>query len=295
MAILGEGFKFQKYTLGNDTNIVVVLLENIQDLEVVVLGSRSAGRSRALTVVPVDVFNIKKLWQELPQVTLTDILNNLAPSFTAPNQILGGTDHVEPASIRGLGTDQTLVLINGKRRHTIALVNVYGNIGRGSVGTDLNAIPANAVDKIELLRDGASAQYGSDAIAGVLNIQLIKNVKQVTATMYYGFNNTVFKSYTQANRGNFQDHQNPVYVNNHSIDGQRFLISLNYGWQLGKFKTDFVNFSMLYESREPTIRSGELTGNLDNRTPGDLASTALLNALQLTRNDFKVKTGQSGT
>ena len=95
------------------------------------------------------------------------MLNQTAPSFSSNTQTISdGTDHIDPASLRGLGPDQELVLINGKRRHTTSLVNVNGTFGRGNVGTDLNAIPATAIDKIEVLRDGAAAQYGSDAIAG---------------------------------------------------------------------------------------------------------------------------------
>ena len=87
-----------------------------------------------------------------------------------------GADHIVPASLRGLGPDQTLVLINGKRRHQSSLVNIFGTRGRGNSGTDLNAIPAAAIKRIEVLRDGASAQYGSDAIAGVINI-VLKNLE----------------------------------------------------------------------------------------------------------------------
>lgn len=104
---------------------------------------------------------------------MNQLLNYVAPSFSSNTQsISDGTDHIDPASLRGLGPDQVLVLINGKRRHNTALVNVNGTFGRGSVGTDLNAIPVAAIERIEILRDGASAQYGSDAIAGVINIIL---------------------------------------------------------------------------------------------------------------------------
>ncbi|HEX8607005.1 MAG TPA: TonB-dependent receptor, partial [Pedobacter sp.] len=108
---------------------------------VVVLGSRSAPRSRLETPVPVDVVDIKRLVQSAPQVTVNQILNFVAPSFTSNVvSLTDGTDHIDPASLRGLGPDQVLVLINGKRRHTTALVNINGSLGKGSVGTDLNAI-----------------------------------------------------------------------------------------------------------------------------------------------------------
>jgi iron complex outermembrane receptor protein len=104
------------------------------------------------------------------------MLQSLVPSFNFPRATIGdGTDHIRPATLRGLAPDQTLVLINGKRRHTSALVNVNGFVGRGSVSIDYNAIPAGAIGRAEVLRDGASAQYGSDAIAGVINVILRKD------------------------------------------------------------------------------------------------------------------------
>ena len=131
------------------------------------------GRSNVESPVPVDVFDLKKSGVQLPQTNINQILNTIAPSFTSTVQVAAdGTDHLDPAQLRGLGPDQTLVLLNGKRRHTSAFINVNGTPGRGTVGTDLNAIPSFALTKIEVLRDGASAQYGSDAIAGVLNLQL---------------------------------------------------------------------------------------------------------------------------
>ena len=144
--------------------------------EVVLVGSRSGGRSKADSPVPVDVFNLKDIQLSLPQTNINQILNSIAPSFTSTIQTnADGSDHLDPAQLRGLGPDQALVLVNGKRRHTSALINVNGTPGRGSVGTDLNASPAFALNKIEVLRDGASAQYGSDAIAGVMNLQLKKD------------------------------------------------------------------------------------------------------------------------
>ncbi len=117
--------------------------------EVVILGSRSGARSKTDSPVPVDVFNIKESSIVLPQTNISQILNAVAPSFTSTIQTnADGTDHLDPAQLRGLGPDQVLVLVNGKRRHTSALVNVNGSPGRGSVGTDLNAIPSFAINRI---------------------------------------------------------------------------------------------------------------------------------------------------
>lgn len=144
--------------------------------EVVVIGSRSqTARTNVQTAAPVDVITTKEL-KGFPQVDISQVLNYVAPSFNSNRQtVTDGTDHVDPASLRGLGPDQVLVLVNGKRRHTTALVNINGSVGRGSVGTDMNVIPVAAVERIEVLRDGAAAQYGTDAIAGVINVVLKKN------------------------------------------------------------------------------------------------------------------------
>lgn len=133
--------------------------------EVVVLGSRSrVVRSNTLTPVPVDVFSVAELTMT-GNVEPTQMINMVAPSFNSSRQtIADGTDHIDPATLRGLGPDQVLLLLNGKRRHNTALVNINGTIGRGSVGTDMNAIPTAAIERLEILRDGASSQYGSDAI-----------------------------------------------------------------------------------------------------------------------------------
>lgn len=140
--------------------------------QAVVLGTRAAERTVLNSPVPVDVLTPIEM-RQTGAVETSQIIQLLAPSFNFPRpSIADGTDHIRPSTLRGLGPDQVLVLLNGKRRHTTALVNVNGTIGRGSTGVDLNAIPASAIDRIEILRDGAAAQYGSDAIAGVINIIL---------------------------------------------------------------------------------------------------------------------------
>jgi iron complex outermembrane recepter protein len=138
----------------------------------VVIGTRLSDRTVLTAPVPVDVLTPAEI-QQSGQVETSQVIEMLAPSFNFPRPTINdGTDHVRPSTLRGLGPDQVLVLVNGKRRHTSALVNVNGSIGRGSTGVDLNAIPSSAIERIEILRDGAAAQYGSDAIAGVINIIL---------------------------------------------------------------------------------------------------------------------------
>src|SRR5215217_4856969 len=144
---------------------------------IVVTGTRRTDRTVADSPVPIDVIGA----DELSKTGLTEtnkILNQLVPSFNFPQPaIADGSDALRPATLRGLSPDQTLVLINGKRRHVSALLNINGTVGRGSAAVDLNTIPGIAIGRIEVLRDGASSQYGSDAIAGVINIQL-KNANE---------------------------------------------------------------------------------------------------------------------
>ena len=141
---------------------------------VVVLGSRTQAKTALDTAVPVGLISAKDL-QSAGSLELGKVLQDLDPSFNFTTTFISdGTDIIRPATLRGLGPDQLLVLVNGKRRHQQALVNVQQTIGRGSAGTDINAIPLSAIQSIEVLRDGAAAQYGSDAIAGVINIVLKK-------------------------------------------------------------------------------------------------------------------------
>lgn len=139
---------------------------------VAVTGSRGGERTIVKSPVPVDVINTSEL-KSSGRVETAQMLQAAAPSFNFPRPaVADGTDHVRPATLRGLGPDQALVLVNGKRRYTSALINNNGTIGRGTAAVDINAIPASMIDRIEILRDGAAAQYGSDAIAGVINIIL---------------------------------------------------------------------------------------------------------------------------
>ncbi|MGZ9735727.1 TonB-dependent receptor [Flavobacterium sp. GNP002] len=219
--------------------------ETLQD--VVVIGSRNPTRTVTESAVPIDVISMKDIASQGPQVNLNQILNMVAPSFTSnTTTVADGTDHIDPAQLRGLGPDQVLVLVNGKRRHTSSLVNINGSPGRGSVGTDLNAIPAFAIEKIEVLRDGASAQYGSDAIAGVININVKKNTNKLDVALFAG--------------SNFSKNANDHTGGN---DGNNYQLDLNYGTGLGKEKS-FINATASLQLRDATSRAKEVTGTLFN-------------------------------
>lgn len=151
---------------------------------VVSVGSRFNERTVIDSAVPIDIVTKRDLTSGGYTET-SQMLQAMVPSFNFPRAtIADGTDHIRPATLRGLAPDQVLVLVNGKRRHTSSLVNVNGTVGRGSVSVDLNAIPPAAIQRIEVLRDGASAQYGSDAIAGVINVVLDKSLGYGASAQY---------------------------------------------------------------------------------------------------------------
>lgn len=218
--------------------------------EIVVIGSRSAtARTNIQSAVPVDVISTKEL-KSFAQVDVSQILNYIAPSFNSNRQtVTDGTDHVDPASLRGLGPDQVLVLVNGKRRHTSALININGSVGRGSVGTDMNVIPVAAIERIEVLRDGAAAQYGSDAIAGVINVVLKKNYSGLTASTTGGQNFTTM-NYTAPNINGGTDQRSQKIQ-----DGSVFQFDFNKGFRLGSAGSLSVSGQVIDRGR--TNRSGD--------------------------------------
>jgi iron complex outermembrane receptor protein len=203
----------------------------------VIVGTRAHDRTVLNSPVPVDVLTPTEI-KQTGQVETSQIIQLLAPSFNFPRPtIADGTDHVRPSTLRGLGPDQVLVLINGKRRHTSALVNVNGTIGRGSTGVDLNAIPASAIERIEILRDGAAAQYGSDAIAGVINI-ILKSDESTDLEYEAGQNYTTFKRLPGDNK---------------LRDGDVSAVSANAGTILGN--NGYLHVTGQYENRGSTNRS----------------------------------------
>lgn len=242
--------------------------------EVIVTGTRASGRSQLESPVPVDVIKVSDLNITAPQLDLNQLLTFVAPSFQANRQSSSDeTEHIDPASLRGMGPDQVLVLINGKRRHTSSLVNTSGTFGRGSVGTDLSTIPTMAIDRIEILRDGAAAQYGSDAIAGVINIVLRSDTDALSGIATTGVHK--------------------------AGDGDTYQMALNYGLKIGE--KGFINVTGQFSDREFTNRAtGDHTLNV--YVPGfayfgDAATEAADNAeiarRGKTRDDFRFRVGDA--
>ncbi|NCP21852.1 MAG: TonB-dependent receptor [Zetaproteobacteria bacterium] len=252
------GYYPQQVTVGKSNTINIQLKEGVQLEEVQIVGSRNAKRTVTDSPVPVDVIDVAEIATKNGKVEVNDILQYAAPSFNATKQSgSDGADHIVPASLRGLGPDQTLVLINGKRRHQSSLVNIFGTRGRGNSGTDLNAIPVDAIKRIEVLRDGASAQYGSDAIAGVINIVLKDATDGLTGNLSYGaFSTAIGKGWEDATGETLWnvEGKNRLDGKNKNFDGGTTKVGLNYGAKIGE--KGFINVTNELYTKERTLRPG---------------------------------------
>src|SRR5438132_68924 len=236
---------FQSRTASIDTSGNV-----IQDFELrpsfgqeITVGSRAINAEQE-KAVPVDIIPREQI-ERSPSTETNQIIEKVAPSFNFPRpSVADGTDSVRPATLRGLGPDQVLVMLNGKRMHTSALVNVNNTVGRSSQGADLNTIPASAIDSVEILRDGAAAQYGSDAIAGVLNLVLKSDVQPLKLEVKGG-------------------------ATTHS-DGQMFDSNLSGGWSIGR---GTLFSTVEYRDRDQTNRA--LVDPRDQIVKGDAGNNAV--------------------
>ncbi|MCY7279659.1 MAG: TonB-dependent receptor, partial [Sphingomonas bacterium] len=267
---------------------------------IIVTGTRRTDRTVEDSPVPIDVIG----GEALVNTGLTEtnkILNQLVPSFNFPQpSIADGTDVLRPATLRGLSPDQTLVLVNGKRRHVSALLNINGTIGRGSAAVDLNLIPTLAIERIEVLRDGASSQYGSDAIAGVINIQLKKARRGGRAVASYGKYYTTLPDTPdltglQTNAGGqpiLDPSDNRYFLGN--FDGERkardgaiVTLGANVGLPVG---AGYVNLTAEYRDRNATNRAG-----YDLRPNYIRPSTTTFDARELTFDRLNFKVGDAKT
>lgn len=228
-------------------------VESLED--VVVTGTRFAGHIADESPAPIDVVTPGDIRQSgaIPG-EVGAALQALVPSFNLPRQSNSNfADLVRPAQLRGLSPDQTLVLINGKRRHGTATLTTESKLGKGTSPVDLNSIPVGAIKRIEVLRDGAGAQYGSDAIAGVINIVLKDASEGGEATVSYGFHRTDFKP-----------------TNDNIEDGDTIYASSNVGFGVGE--SGFLNLTAEYRDRDQTLRSGpDQIPFFEAQTPANLA------------------------
>jgi len=241
LVISSLGYKKMEVTASGNTVSAVLEEEGqeLQEVQIQTVGSRNTKRTVVDSPVAVDIINVSDVVNKTGQVEINQLLQYAAPSFNASKQSgSDGADHIDPATLRGLGPDQTLVLINGKRRHQSSLVNLFGSRGRGNTGTDMNAIPAASIKRIEVLRDGASAQYGSDAIAGVINIVLKDNVGEFNGNVTYG----AFNASTPYSGD----------IKSSGIDGNTVQINGNYGFKIKE--KGFLNATVDVMKKDHTNR-----------------------------------------
>jgi iron complex outermembrane receptor protein len=223
------GFAPQEVNVSSAQSLTITMQDGVSLDEIVLVGNRSKPRTILNSPVPIDNFGVEEL-KSTGQPTVDKMLTYKVPSFNSTNQTVSdATAHFDPADLRGLGPSRTLVLVNGKRKNQSALVYINDTPGKGEVGVDLKSIPAAAIERIEVLRDGASAQYGSDAIAGVINMVLKKNVEYTTVNVNSGIT-------TEGDGFNF---------------GADLNTSLNVGENGG-----YMNLTFGYYEQEETDRSG---------------------------------------
>jgi iron complex outermembrane receptor protein len=238
------GFKTKEVRIDGTTTQYDIALEEASNQlsEVIVTGTRSTGRTAIETPVPVDVISISDVMGDMPQLDLAQMLAALAPSFNAVRSQFGDLNsHVDPAQLRNLAPNQTLVLVNGKRRHTSALLITSTAVGSPSTSVDLMTIPASSIERVEILRDGAAAQYGSDAVAGVINIVLKKGTDKLTGSFTGG------GYLNSGGSGEAKD-----LTASHGPDGYNYQFTANYGFKIGT--KGFINISGELTQRRPTLR-----------------------------------------
>ena len=227
MVVSAENFQAHKSRVEPSHGRVIITLQLLLETELVVVGSRAQPRSVTKSPVPIDAIPLQDVVSQ-GSTTLDYQLRTLVPSFNvATHPISDAATLVRPVSLRNLAHDHTLVLVNGKRRHRSSVIAWFAGVTDGAQGLDISTIPAIALRQVEVLRDGASAQYGSDAIAGVLNFQL-KDARQGGSVEF--------------NTGTYR-----------AGDGDSYAIAGNIGLPLGK--SGFANLSLEYGNSDPTNRS----------------------------------------
>ena len=225
--VSAENFQVNEGSVDQSDGMATITLQALLETELVVVGSRAQPRSVTESPVPIDAIPLEDVISQ-GATTLDYQLRTLVPSFNvATHPISDAATLVRPASLRNLAHDHTLVLVNGKRRHRSSVIAWFAGVTDGAQGPDISTIPAIALRQVEVLRDGASAQYGSDAIAGVINF-LLKDAREGGSVEF--------------NTGTY-----------HAGDGDSYTIAGNVGLPLGE--TGFANLSLEYGNSDPTNRS----------------------------------------
>jgi iron complex outermembrane receptor protein len=229
IVISSMGFKTKTVKVTNSSFLTIVVQEDNALNEVVITGSRTPARSNTKSPLPIDIVSAKDL-VSTGQTTFDKALQYKIPSFnTVQTPVNDATSLLDPYEIRNMGPSRTLILINGKRKNLSALLYTQTSPGRGETGSDISGIPIDAIKDIQVLRDGASAQYGSDAIAGVINIILKDDVSGGSATLRTGMNS--------------------------AGDGEMFGVSVNNGSAIGDDK-GFINYTVDFSKTSLSNRPG---------------------------------------
>ncbi|MRX63516.1 TonB-dependent receptor [Maribacter luteus] len=249
------GYATEEVAIDGQSTINLTLKESAEQLtEAIVIGSRGQPRTKLKTAVPIDVISISENAVNMPEVDLSQMLTKTAPSFTA-YQSQGGdlASQVIAPSLRGLAPNQMLVLINGKRRHTSALL-AGTQTGTDANSVDMSFIPSGSIERVEILRDGASAQYGSDAIAGVINIILKKGTDKFTGTLTAGgyTNQSPDFSYSDLS----DEEIGLIEAGTGDPDGLNYQFDGNYGFSFDN--GGYLNITGMFKQADRTIRASVL-------------------------------------
>ena len=287
ITISHEGYKAQTILLADLSTVNEIVLEPLVEIAPIIEVGSIASRKTNGTNVPAEIISVASMAKQLGQTDLSQILAFTSASLHSGRQTNAGeSDQQDPVSFRGMGTDQVLVLVNGKRRHQSALVNVNETFNRGQVGTDLNAIPVSAIEKVEILKDGEATRYGSDAIAGVINIVLKQAVNTLTGSISTGGNLSSYdKNYALNKLSNSNSGKIAVQ------DGGTLQAGLNYGFKLKN--NGFINLTGEYGIRSLSNRTGTYTGQLFPLAGGRNQDDSILAARSLTRNNFDTRIGNA--
>jgi iron complex outermembrane recepter protein len=245
LMVSASGYQKQEVEITSGATMVISLMEfSSLTIEMGVIGSRDQTKSKSEAPVAVDIIPVSDVISKTGFVELNQIMQYAAPSFNVNRQSGGDlADHVDPSSLRGLGPDQVLFLVNGKRYHSSSIINVFGVRGRGNAGFDMNSIPASSVERIEVLKDGAAAQYGSDAVAGVINIVLKENQTGTSGSMGYGSNVTGW--------GSSLNYANYGKIIPFKTDGGMLNANVTHGFKVGKGN---LSVTADYLSKSRTLR-----------------------------------------
>jgi iron complex outermembrane recepter protein len=282
IVVSGAGYQKQEVDINGPSLIIRLSEFSSLVIDIGIIGSRDQTKSRADAPVAVDIIPVSDVINKTGFVELNQIMQYASPSFNVNRQTGADlADHVDPSSLRGLGPDQMLFLVNGKRYHSSSIINVFGVRGRGNAGFDLNSIPASSVERIEVLRDGAAAQYGSDAVAGVINIVLKENQTGTSGSIGYGTNMTGY--------GSSLNYQNVGKIIPSTTDGGMLNANVTHGFKVGEGN---LSVTADYLSKGRTLRPNNETAFPDKNYRNGAGDAAINTASLFFNGHFPLSKGE---